>query len=116
MAARTYPHSIRFTEEEWRAVQEAAERLDMSPGAFVRDAAALAAADELGLDEGRLTPELVELLKRTFRAAHVVAFLKREELEKAGRLEEFEEVAETARTLQNQTLGMNDEDEEDGEA
>lgn len=115
MAARTYPHSIRFTKEEWRAVQEAAERLDMSPGAFVRDAAALAAADELGLDEGRLTPELVELLKRTFRAAHVLAFLKREELEKTGRLEEFEEVAETARILQNETLGMDDEDEEDGE-
>ena len=115
MPARTYPHSIRFTKEEWRAVQEAAERLDMSPGAFVRDAAALAAADELGLDEGRLTPELVELLKRTFRAAHVLAFLKREELEKTGRLEEFEEVAETARILQNQTLAMDDEDEEDGE-
>ena len=63
MAARTYPHSIRFTQEEWRAVREAAERLDMGPGAFVRDAAARAAADELDLDEGRLTPELVELFK-----------------------------------------------------
>ena len=110
MAARTYPHSIRFTKEEWRAVQEAAERLDMNPGAFVRDAAALAAADELGLDEGRLTPELVELLKRTFRAAHVVALLKHEELERAGRGGEFEEAAKTARIVQDETLGLDDED------
>ena len=96
-------------------MQEAAERLDMNPGAFVRDAAALAAADELGLDEGRLTPELVELLKRTFRAAHVIAFLKRDELENAGMLGDFEKAAETARTLQNETLGVDDEDEENGE-
>ena len=36
MAVRTYPHSIRFSSDEWRAVTQAAERLDMMPGAFVR--------------------------------------------------------------------------------
>ena len=92
-------------------MQEAAERLDMSPGAFVRDSAALAAADELGLDEGRLTPELVELLKRTFRAAHLLALLKQEELDRTGRAREFEEAAKTARIVQDETLGMDDEDE-----
>ena len=110
MPVKRYPHSIRFTKEEWRAVQEAAERLDMSSGAFVRDAAALAAADELGLDEGRLTPELVELFKRTFRAAHLLASLKRRELDGAGRGGEFEEAAKTARIVQDETLGVDDED------
>ncbi len=110
MTARTYPHSIRFTNEEWRAVREAAERLDMGPGAFVRDAAARAAADELDLDEGRLTPELVDLFKRTFRAAHVLAFLKREEFERACKIEDFEEAAKAARILQDETLGEADGD------
>ena len=93
-------------------MREAAERLDMGPGAFVRDAAARAAADELDLDEGRLTPELVELFKRTFRAAHLLAQLKHGELERAGRVEDFEKAAEVARSLQDRTLGT---DEEDGD-
>ena len=110
MAARTYPHSIRFTNEEWRAVREAAERLDMGPGAFVRDAAARAAAEELDLDESRLTPELVELFKRTFRAAHVLAFLKHEEFEQAGKAGDFEKAVKAARDVQDETLGVADED------
>lgn len=110
MAARTYPHSIRFTNEEWRAVREAAERLDMGPGAFVREAAARAAADELDLDDGRLTPELVELFKRTFRAAHLLALLKHEELERAGKAGDFEKAAEAARILQHRMFGVDDED------
>jgi len=112
MAVLTYPHSIRFSKEDWRAVCEAAERLDMTPGAFVRDAAARDAAAELGLDEGRMTPELVELFKRTFRAAHLLALLKHEELERSGRAEDFERAAEVARSLQDRTLGV---DEEDGD-
>lgn len=113
MAARTYPHSIRFTNEEWRTVREAAERLDMGPGAFVRDAAARAATDELDLDDGRLTPELVDLLKRTFRAAHLLALLKHDELERNGRAGEFEEAAKEARIAQDETLGKADGDEDD---
>ena len=90
-------------------VREAAERLDMMPGAFVRDAAARAAADELGLDEGRLTPELVELFKRTFRGVHLLALLKHDELEQAGKAGDFEEAAKAARIVQDETLGVDDE-------
>ena len=111
MAARTYPHSIRFTKEEWRAVQVAAERLDMTPGAFVRDAAARVAADEPDLDGGRLTPELVELFKRTFRAAHLLAYLKREELEQLERVEDFTRAAGDARKVQDEMLGTEDEND-----
>ena len=80
MAVRTYPHSIRFSSAEWRAVTEAAERLDMMPGAFVRQAAARAAAEGSDLDRDRLAPELFELFKTTFRGVHVLAYLKRQEL------------------------------------
>ncbi len=112
MAVRTYPHSIRFSSDEWRAVSEAAERLDMMPGAFVREAAARAAVEGLNLDEGRLAPELIELLKTTFRGVHVLAYLKRQELMELDRLEDFERAAEHARSVQDATLRLDDEAEE----
>ena len=112
MAVRTYPHSIRFSSDEWRAVTEAAERLDMMPGAFVREAAARAAAEGYDLDESRLTPQLFELFKTTFRGVHVLAYLKRQELAERDRLEDFERAAEHARSLQDETLGLDDKAEE----
>ena len=93
-------------------MSEAAERLDMMPGAFAREAAVRAAAEELDLDEGRLTPELAELFKRTFRGVHLLAYLKSQELEKTGRTGDFEKAAEAARMVQNETLGLDDEAED----
>ena len=96
MAIRTYPHSIRLTQYEWRAESKAAERLDKKLGAFVREATARAAAEDAGLSDVRLRPEVVDLLKKTFRGVHVLAFLKRVELEELDRLEDFETAAEVA--------------------
>ena len=90
---------------------EAAERLDMMPGAFVREAAARA-AEGLDRDNGRLTPELIELFKTTFRGVHVLAYLKRQELTELDRLEDFERAVEHARSLQDETLGLDNETEE----
>ena len=112
MAVRTYPHSIRFSSDEWRAVTQAAERLDMMPGAFVREAAARAAAEGLDLDNGRLTPELIELFQTTFRGVHVLVYLKRQELVELDRLEDFETAVEHAKSVQDETLGLDDEAEE----
>ena len=86
--------------------------LDMMPGAFVREAAARAAAEEFDLEEGRLTPELIELFKRTFRGVHLLAYLKRGELAELGRPGDFERAAESARTVQDETLGLDDEAED----
>ncbi len=112
MAVRTYPHSIRFSSDEWRAVTQAAERLDMMPGAFVREAAARAATQGFDLDESRLTPELIELFKTTFRGVHVLAYLKRQELVELDKLEDFETAVEHARSLQDETLGLDGEADE----
>ena len=60
MAVRSFQRSIRFTNNEWDAVVEAAERAGIAPGSFVRKAAARAAADDLYLYGGGLTPELAE--------------------------------------------------------
>ena len=40
MAIRSFQRSNRFTKNEWDAVIEAAEKAELTPGAFVRKAAA----------------------------------------------------------------------------
>ena len=108
MAIQRFQRSIRFSNDEWTAVREAAESRNMSPATFVREASARAAAEELDLDEDRLTPELTEILKRTFRGVHLLAYLKREELDAAGEAEDFERAAEAARASQDEAFGSNE--------
>ena len=112
MAIRSFQRSIRFTEREWDAVIEAAEKAKLSPGAFVRRAAARAAEDDLGLDGRGLTPELAELIKRTFRGVHLLAYLKREELIELGRENELDGAAEAAKIAQAETLGSRETEPE----
>ena len=108
MGAQRYQRSIRFSSDEWAAVREAAESRNMSPAMFVREASARAAAKELDLDDGRLTPELTDILKRTFRGVHLLAYLKREECAEAGRAEDFERAADAARAAQNAAFGSDE--------
>ena len=105
MAKISFQRSIRFTKAEWDAVVEAAEKAGLTPSSFVRRAAARTAADDLHLDGSALTPQLAELVKRTFRGVHLLAYLKREELEGSGREELFDRAAEDARIAQDATIG-----------
>jgi len=100
MRLQRFQRSIRFSEAEWNAVTEAAERNDMTPASFVREASARAAADKLDLAEARLTPELIDLIKRTFRGVHVLAYLKFQEADE----EEFNRAVEAAKTAQAESL------------
>ena len=104
MANQSFQRSIRFTKREWDAVIEAAKKAGVTPGTFVRKASARAAAGEIDRDEGRLTQELAELIKRTFRGVHLLAYLKRAELDNAGRENDFRRAAEAAQDAQNETL------------
>ena len=106
MTIQRSQRSIRFSDGEWDAVVQAAERNDMTPAVFVREAAAYAAAQELDLGEHRLTPELIEIVKRTFRGVHLLAFLKREELAELGKVDDIERAAEAAKIAQSETLGQ----------
>ena len=106
MAIRSFQRSIRFTNNEWDAVVEAAEKARITPGSFVRKAAARAAADDLYLYGGGLTPELAELIKQTFRGVHLLAYLKHEELDGSDRKNLFDRAAADARTAQDETLGV----------
>ena len=46
------------------------------------------------------------MFKTTFRGIHVLAYLKRQELVELDRLEDFETAVEHARSLQDETLGL----------
>ena len=109
MAIRSFQRSIRFTKNEWDAVVEAAEKAGITPGSFVRKAAARAAADDLYLYGGGLTPQLAELIERIFRGVHLLAYLKHEELAGSDRGVLFDRAAEDARIAQAKALGTDDE-------
>ena len=70
-----------------------------------------AAADDLHLDGCGLTPELAELIKRTFRGVHLLTYLKREALDESGKGTLFDKSAEGADIDQIKTLGTDLQDE-----
>ena len=112
MKTRSFQRSIRFSDLELDAVIQAAEKAGLTPGAFVRKAAARAAADDLHLYGGGLTPELAEVIKRTFRAMHFLAWLKRGELAAASREGDIEAAAESAKRALAAMLEESDTDAE----
>ena len=65
------------------AILEAAETEEFALGPFVRKAASRAVVDEFGRGDA-LMPELAKLIKWTFRDVHLLAWINREELERAG--------------------------------
>ncbi len=112
MAKPRFQRSIRFSESEWNAVCEAAEERNMKPAEFVREAAASVAAREIDLDDGKLTPALIEMIERTFRGVHLLAYLKHEELAALGRQEDFRRATEGGQIAQAETLDREEADQE----
>ena len=99
---------IRFSESEWREVRAAAERQGVAAAEFIR-ATVLGAArkGDSTLDLTALAP----LIERTFRYAWVLATLRRDEMEAAGRGAEMERLVETAKEFQRQLRdGMPDDE------
>ena len=112
MAKPRFQRSIRFSESEWNAVCEAAEGRNLKPAEFVREAAAGVAAQEIDLDDGKLTPALIEMIERTFRGVHLLAYLKHQELAALGRQEDFKRATEAGQIAQAETLNWEEPDEE----
>ena len=108
MPVKRHPHSIRFSREEWGSIARAAARYEIAPGEFVREAAGRVAAEENGLSDVQVTPELIELIKKTFRGVHVLAYLKRQQLDRVGEQERFQRAVRAAQTAQLQTLTSTD--------
>ena len=63
---------------------------------------------QVALYGGGLTPELAKLIERTFRGVHLLAYLKREELDGSNKKELFDRAAADARIAQDKTLGADE--------
>lgn len=108
MPVKRHPHSVRFSHAEWDSIRNAAAQNEMAPGQYVREAAIQVAAEETYLTDVQLTPELIELIKTTFRGVHVLAYLKREQLNLAHEHERFKRAVAAAQTAQMETLSTSD--------
>lgn len=109
MTIRRHQHSIRFSNDERNAIAEAANRNDMTPGEFVRETANRAADDRLDVKEARLSPELIELLKRTFRGVHILTYLKHRETSDREGADSFRQAAASALSAQEKELQTSDD-------
>lgn len=112
MSEPRFQRSIRFSSSEWDVICKAAEQHQMKPAEFVRDAAAGVAAREIDLEDGRLTPALVEMIERTFRGVHLLAYLKHKELAALGRQEDFSRATEAGRIAQEEMQNLEESSEE----
>lgn len=91
---------VRFSDSEWNLVKGAAAENRISAAEFVRNAALGAIGAPARRDSVTLPPDVLEILKHTYRAAYVVSTLKRNEMLRDGRSEEFEMILEMARMAQ----------------
>ena len=98
------PRAIRFSESEWDRVRIAAAERGISFGSFVREAALGRAAENVGDNSAALPPEIVELIKHTYRYAFIFSTMKRNEFVKDGRRKEVDEAVELARRAQAKVL------------
>ena len=99
------PHSIRFSDSEWRLIEKAATRHGVPVGELVRAGALAIAEDRLGepppatLSFGHLA-----LIEATWRMAYVLATLARERMLDAGRENELDEIVAAARNVMKETM------------
>ena len=99
------PHSIRFSDSEWRLIVRTAELHGIPAGELVRSGA-MAAAEEL-LDEppkATLSHGHAALIEAIYRMVYVMATLDRGRLLDAGRGKELENLIAEARRTMEETM------------
>ena len=99
------PHSIRFSDSEWRLIEQAATRHGQSAGELVRSGALAIAEDRLGESPpATLSPGHLALIEATYRAVYVLATLNREQLLDAEREKELDDIVAAAHEVMAETM------------
>ena len=99
------PHSIRFSDSEWRLIEKAASRHGVPVGELVRTGALAIAEDRLGEAlPVTLSPGHLALIEATWRTAYILALIARERMLDAGREKEFDDLAAEARRMMKETM------------
>lgn len=98
------PRAIRFSESEWERIRIAAARRGISFASFVREAAMIRASTEDSAETAAISPELMQLIRHTFRYSFAVSTMKRNELIRAGHREDVDKAVELARKAEAELL------------
>ena len=98
--ARRIKRNIRFSDPEWKMIEEAAEKRGITPSELVRNAALCTIKNTLHAYANELSPGLVEVIKRTHRGVYILSTLKRDEMVHSGHGEQMDRLVDEAREAQ----------------
>jgi len=99
-SARRTRRTVRFSDPEWKQVQEAAAQRGITASDFLRNTVLSATGGVSQSENAVLSPALVEIIKLTHRSAYILSTLKRDEMIRDGRAREMDEVVRAARNAQ----------------
>jgi len=100
-----HSHSIRFSDSEWRLVEQAASRHGIPAGEFARSGALAAAEGQSSVSpEIRLSTGHAALIEAIYRAVYLLATVSRDKLVEAGREEEIDVIVAQARNAMAQVI------------
>ena len=98
--------TIRFSDSEWRLVEDAALRQGIPASQLVRSVALAAAEERLDRPAGAaLTPGHVALIEDIYRGVYLLTTLRGEELRRAKRKKQLDSILEDARLSMAEALG-----------
>ena len=99
------PHSIRFSNSEWKLIEKTAARRGVPAGEFVRSSAVAVAEDrDQEAPPVTLSKGHAALIEEIYRFGFILATLKREDLLDADRGDEVDELIAAAREAMAETL------------
>ena len=84
--------TVRFSDREWKQIQEAAAKRGITASEYVRNAALHVIESAPQTEIAGLSPALVEIIKLTHRSAYILSTLKRDEMIREGRAREIDEL------------------------
>ena len=94
------PRSIRFSDDEWTEIEQAAHARGRTAAELVRHAAVSLASGKLNPNSPPIPPEFTAQIERIYRGVYLLSTLKRDAMIREGRQDECERIGQDARDSQ----------------
>ena len=102
-----HSHSIRFSDSEWRLVEQASSRHGISTGEFVRSGALAAAEGHTPVSHiVNFSVGHAALIEAIYRAVYLLATISREQMIEAGREADIDGIVTEARDAMAQAMNV----------
>lgn len=98
------PRSIRFSDFEWTCIEKEARERGMTAAELVRHAAVNIAKGKRTANSLPFPPEISAQIERIYRGVYLLSTLKRDEMLREGRREEFDRIMKDARESQDSIM------------